>query len=399
MYIRRKVFSLGVNQETGEEKLFSTTEYKTQKEFAEKKESEGKAEKISKAAAIGGAGVGLGAGVAGLSLNQKKLLEKIEEAELKKGALDNVKEIRIAAGLDSSSAKRESDKLARKIKTLKVAEKLSKHSGKIGLAGVGTSIGGGVAYKALKKKKDQKEFAEKEENKAKKAGKVMAGVGAATALGGGLVANHEIDKAVTKVANDRALEKSGYGITSKVKGNAKSVLSKVSPMSEAKNILKSSGKYKIAKGTALGGLALGAAGTGTYLYGKHKAKKGEDQKKITDKEFSDNKDENKKIKTAGKVMAGVGAATYTGSNGTEAKLKAKVLKMIENKEADVVGDSLKFKSQKDAESAEKFLKEADKALKVTNKGKKLGLALTAAGAGTYLVGRHKSKKAEEKKKD
>ena len=68
------------------------------------------------------------------------------------------------------------------------------------------------------------------------------------------------------------MEKSGYGITSKVKGNFKSMLrEKTSPMTEVKNILKSSGKYKIAKGTALGGLALGAAGTGTYLYGRHKS--------------------------------------------------------------------------------------------------------------------------------
>jgi hypothetical protein len=155
MYIRRKVFSLAVDQETGEEKLFSTTDI-PQKEFSEKKaqkDKDTKAEKAAKATTIGGATVGLGAGVAGLSLDTKKLGKKIEDYELKKGALDNVKEVRIAAGLDSTVAKRDSDKLAKKIRTLKIAEKASKHSGKIGLAGVGTSIGGGMAYKALKKKR------------------------------------------------------------------------------------------------------------------------------------------------------------------------------------------------------------------------------------------------------
>ena len=270
MYIRRKVFSLAVDKETGEEKLFSTTDIQSQKEFSEKKaqkDKDTKAEKAAKATTIGGATVGLGAGVAGLSLDTKKLGKKIEDYELKKGALDNVKEVRIAAGLDSTVAKRDSDKLAKKIRTLKIAEKASKHSGKIGLAGVGTSIGGGIVYKALKKKKDQKEFAE-----------------------------------------------------------------------------------------------------------------------------SEKKEDGKKVKTAGKIMAGTGAALYTGARSAEAIAKSKALKMIERKGADLVGDSLKFRSQEDAESAEKFLRNADKALKVTNKTKKLGLALGAAGAGTYLVGRHKSKK-------
>jgi hypothetical protein len=166
MYIRRKVFSLAVDKETGEEKLFSTTDIQSQKEFSEKKaqkDKDTKAEKAAKATTIGGATVGLGAGVAGLSLDTKKLGKKIEDYELKKGALDNVKEVRIAAGLDSTVAKRDSDKLAKKIRTLKIAEKASKHSGKIGLVGVGTSIGGGVAYKALKKKKDAKKKNEKED--------------------------------------------------------------------------------------------------------------------------------------------------------------------------------------------------------------------------------------------
>jgi hypothetical protein len=99
-----------------------------------------------------------------------------------------------------------------------------------------------------------------------------------------------------------------------------------SPMTEAKNILKSSKNYKVAKGAALGGLALGAAGAGTYLYGKHKAKKGEDQKKITDKEFSDGEPEQKEFNSKAqkllrrasdykKAMTGSGRLVSAGEAG------------------------------------------------------------------------------------
>ena len=76
MYKRRKVFSkIG-------EKTYSTTEFQTQKEFAEKKE-ESKKEKVAKAATIGGATIGLGASAIGLGaeIGRKKVKKSIEAVE------------------------------------------------------------------------------------------------------------------------------------------------------------------------------------------------------------------------------------------------------------------------------------------------------------------------------
>ena len=89
MYIRRKVFSLAVDQETGEEKLFSTTDIQSQKEFSEKKkmskEEFEKEEKDIKDNYKKGLGhsvlAGMNAGIAYKSLNRssnnKQLAERL----------------------------------------------------------------------------------------------------------------------------------------------------------------------------------------------------------------------------------------------------------------------------------------------------------------------------------
>ena len=86
MYIRRKVFSRFVD-ESGEEKLFSTTEFsymteEEQKEFADKKENEEKKEekksdKLAKAAKATGIAVGSALAAAGLYQGGKKAGQKI----------------------------------------------------------------------------------------------------------------------------------------------------------------------------------------------------------------------------------------------------------------------------------------------------------------------------------
>jgi hypothetical protein len=146
MYKRRKVFSkIG-------EKTFSTTEFQTQKEFAAKKE-ESKKEKVAKAATIGGATVGLGARAAGLGA-------EIGRKKVKKGIAKAEKEL-VTAGGGIKARKATSEAIDKMKKSEKILEKVSKKGTKAGIAGVGASVAGAVAYKALKKKKDQKEFAEK----------------------------------------------------------------------------------------------------------------------------------------------------------------------------------------------------------------------------------------------
>ena len=155
MYKRRKVFSkIG-------EKTFSTTEFKTQKEFAAKKKStekidgESKKEKVAKAATIGGATVGLGAGAAGLGA-------EIGRKKVKKGIAKAEKEL-VTVGGGIKARKATSEAIDKMKKSEKILEKVSKKGTKAGIAGVGASVAGAVAYKALKKKKDQKEFAKNEE--------------------------------------------------------------------------------------------------------------------------------------------------------------------------------------------------------------------------------------------
>ena len=145
MYKRRKVFSkIG-------EKTFSTTEFKTQKEFAAKKE-ESKKEKVAKAATIGGATIGLGASTAGLGaeIGRKKVKKNIEKAEKELVTVGN--------GIKARKATSEAiDKLKKNEKKL---EKIAKKAPKAALAGVGASVAAGTAYKLARKKKDQKEFSD-----------------------------------------------------------------------------------------------------------------------------------------------------------------------------------------------------------------------------------------------
>jgi hypothetical protein len=130
------------------------------KEFSEK---ESKAEKVAKAATIGGSTVGLGAGLAalGTEIGRKKVKKSIEE---------KTKEMyNTGGGIKAKKAAGEAiDKLK---KNEKILEKVSKHAPKAVLAGVGTSLAGAAAYKALKKKNDQKEFSEKKEDDDKKENK------------------------------------------------------------------------------------------------------------------------------------------------------------------------------------------------------------------------------------
>jgi len=168
MYIRRKVFSkIG-------EKTFSTTEFQTQKEFAAKKE-ESKKEKVAKAATIGGATVGLGAGTVGLGaeIGRKKVKKAISKLEMENANIyDRAKKASAGGKAIPTLTKNqqmdiEINKAAQKKlkKADKILEKVSKKGTKAGIAGVGASVAGAVAYKALKKKKDQKEFAEKKKSR------------------------------------------------------------------------------------------------------------------------------------------------------------------------------------------------------------------------------------------
>ena len=293
MYIRRKVFSkIG-------EKTFSTTEFKTQKEFTAKKDEESKKEKVAKAATIGGATLGLGSGLAalGTEIGRKKVKKSIEK---------KTKEMyNTGGGIKAKKAAGEAiDKLK---KNEKILEKVSKKAGKAGIAGVGASIAAGTAYKLARKKKDQKEFAEKKDKekgeKAKKAGKAMAGAGAALYAGAsvaGVKASLKRAKAVEKIAEKTGtVNLGGNGITSpanyvKLGEGAQEAANKAAKLDErhAKKVAK---VMKRANKVAGIGTGLIAAGAGTYLYGKHKAKKSEDQKKPTDKEFSDGEPEQKEF--------------------------------------------------------------------------------------------------------
>ena len=115
------------------------------KEFAEK---DSKAEKVAKAATIGGAAVGLGAGAAGLGaeIGRKKVKAKIA---------DETKKIYETGG--GIKAKEAAGKAVDKLKkSEKILEKVSKKGTKAGIAGVGASVAGALAYKALKKKNEDK---------------------------------------------------------------------------------------------------------------------------------------------------------------------------------------------------------------------------------------------------
>ena len=317
MYKRRKVFSkIG-------EKTFSTTEFQTQKEFAAKKE-ESKKEKVAKAATIGGATVGLGAGAAGLGA-------EIGRKKVKKGIAKAEKEL-VTAGGGIKARKATSEAIDKMKKSEKILEKVSKKGTKAGIAGVGASVAGAVAYKALKKKKDQKEFAEKKDKKegekAKKAGKAMAGAGAALLAGSNVVGAKvglKRGKAVEKIAEKTGtINIGGNGITAparyvKFGEGAQEAANKAAKLDErhAKKVAK---VMKRANKVGAVGAGLAAAGAGTYLYGKHKAKKGEDQKEFAEKK-EDGKKESKKISKSDKANIWI-AKNLTTKKDREAAIKA-----------------------------------------------------------------------------
>ena len=107
-----------------------------------------------------------------------------------------------------------------------------------------------------------------------------------------------------------------------------------------------------------------------------------------------------KTKTAGKVMAGAGAGTYIGARALADKTKKDFVKWTENaikRGGEVANDYsyMKFNSKEDADRAAKYIRKADRTIKSANIAKNAGIALGAAGVGTYLYGRHKSKKAKK----
>ena len=350
MYKRRKVFSkIG-------EKTFSTTEFQTQKEFAAKKKStekidgESKKEKVAKAATIGGATVGLGAGAAGLGA-------EIGRKKVKKGIAKAEKEL-VTAGGGIKARKATSEAIDKMKKSEKILEKVSKKGTKAGIAGVGASVAGAVAYKALKKKKDQKEFAEKKDKeegeKAKKVGKAMAGAGAALLAGSNVVGAKvglKREKAIEKIAKKTGtINIGGNGITApanyvKFGEGAQEAANKAAKLDErhAKKVAK---VMKRANKVGAVGAGLAAAGAGTYLYGKHKAKKSEDQKEFTSVRAS-KKMANRIIKAADMLPANskkeLGKVVATANRKGLAKNSEKY---IENKGFEKVAKSVAKKSEK-----------------------------------------------------
>jgi hypothetical protein len=122
------------------------------------------------------------------------------------------------------------------------------------------------------------------------------------------------------------------------------------------------------------------------------------QHTFSEKSEKDTKAE--KTKTAGKVMAGAGAGTYIGARALADKTKKDFVKWTEdaiNRGAMIADDSgyMSFNSKENAERADKYMKKAEKIIKSANIAKNAGIALGAAGVGTYLYGRHKSKKTKK----
>jgi hypothetical protein len=270
MYIRRKVFSLAVDQETGEEKLFSTTDYQSQKEFSEKKaqkDKDTKAEKAAKATTIGGATVGLGAGAVslGAEIGRKKVKKATNQLEMEKAnILDKAKKATVGGKtIPTLTKNQEADleikKAAQKKlqKIDKVLEKVSKKGTKAGIAGVGASVAGAVAYKALKKKKEQKEFtsvraSKKMANRILKAADMLPanskkelGKVVATANRKGLAKNSE------KYIENKGFEKVAKSVakkSEKLAGEKMSKAEKAKVIEDMKANAKETGKLRIERG-------------------------------------------------------------------------------------------------------------------------------------------------------
>lgn len=100
MYIRRKVFSVAID-ENGEEKLFSTTEIMSEESYLEKAYAEAEAEKKSstgKKVAIGagataaaGAGGIYGAGKLGEKIRKNRILANRAEVKEAQSVIDSLK--------------------------------------------------------------------------------------------------------------------------------------------------------------------------------------------------------------------------------------------------------------------------------------------------------------------
>ena len=103
MYIRRKVFSVAID-ENGEEKLFSTTEIMSEESYLEKAYAEAEAEKKSSTgkkvaigagatAGVGAAGVGgiYGAGKLGEKIRKNRILANRAEVKEAQSVIDSLK--------------------------------------------------------------------------------------------------------------------------------------------------------------------------------------------------------------------------------------------------------------------------------------------------------------------
>ena len=165
MYIRRKVFSVAIDQTTGQERLFSTTEIVSEEAYLKMFSSKDDAKGAAKGAAVGAGVAGLGAagmygaGKLGKVLkNRRELADKATRAEAE-SVVESLKKdaglMKLPVGKKSLAAAEE------KVKNLKPTEasrleryatkagRLLKNNkktaavGAAGLAGV-TGIAGGV---------------------------------------------------------------------------------------------------------------------------------------------------------------------------------------------------------------------------------------------------------------
>jgi len=89
MYIRRKVFSL-LQDENGEERYFSTTEFTDERLYAEKEDNKGKKAAIAAGATVAGTGLAAGGYQGARHIGKKRAERKLNEA-IEGGELENIR--------------------------------------------------------------------------------------------------------------------------------------------------------------------------------------------------------------------------------------------------------------------------------------------------------------------
>lgn len=172
MYIRRKAFSVVRDEETGEEKLFSTTEIMSEEAYLERLYSE-KSKKDEKKAKIAGgvaAGLGIGSMIAGNksldaalkskeiadSYNMNNLLHKYDKKIAAKTGTTASPFVGIIGDPDKVKKAEELSKRHRKI-VQRAVDNQAKKANELGAVGaaLGAASLGAAAY-GLKKKRDAK---------------------------------------------------------------------------------------------------------------------------------------------------------------------------------------------------------------------------------------------------